>query len=90
MSITTVRLKPEVEQGLTVLADRQQRSKSWLINRALEDYLARQKCDDERWRQTIAAMDSVACGKVASASAVHDWLASWGATDELASPKVDG
>jgi len=38
--------------------------------------------------ETLEAMESVAQGKVVSGAAVHTWLRSWGATDELPPPKV--
>jgi predicted transcriptional regulator len=43
MSVTTVRLQPEVESGLEAMADKLSRSKSWLINQALREYLERQE-----------------------------------------------
>ena len=38
--------------------------------------------------ESLDAMESVAQGKAVSGEAVHRWLRSWGATDELSPPKV--
>lgn len=88
MSVTTVRLRPEVESELVALADESRRPKSWLINEALAQYIAQHKESQERWRQTVAAMESVAQGYVVSGESVHQWLRSWGTEDELAPPKA--
>jgi len=88
MSVTTVRLQPEVEAGLESVADQLQRTKSWVINQAIREYLERQQLEQTRWQETLEAMDSVAQGKVVSGDAVHAWLRSWGSADELPPPKV--
>jgi len=88
MSVTTVRLQPEVEEGLEAMAGKLRRTKSWLINQALREYLQRQKQDESRWEETLKAMESVAQGKVVSGEAVHAWLQSWGSASEVAPPKT--
>jgi len=88
MSVTTVRLQPEVETGLEAMADKLHRSKNWLINQAIREFVARQELEQSRWKETLTAMESVAQGKVVSGQAVHSWLESWGSTDELPPPKV--
>lgn len=89
MSVTTVRLQPEVETGLELMADKLHRSKNWLINQAIREFVARQELEQSRWNETLAAMESVAQGKVVAGQAVHSWLASWGSVDELRPPQVD-
>jgi len=88
MSVTTVRLRPEVEGELAALAGESRRSKSWLINEALSQYIAQRRQEDEHWVQTVAAMESVAQGRVVSGDSVHKWLRSWGTEKEIAPPKV--
>lgn len=86
MTVTTVRLQPDVETGLEAMADRLQRSKNWLVNQAIREFVTRQELQQSRWTETLAAMDSVAQGRVVSSEAVHAWLASWGSADELPPP----
>lgn len=82
MAVTTVRLQPDIEQHLEAIASRLQRSKGWVINQALEEYIAKQKLEQERWQQTHDAMESATQGRVTEASEVHDWLSSWGTENE--------
>ena len=86
MAVTTVRLQPDIEQHLEAIASRLQRSKGWVINQALEEYIAKQKLEQVRWQQTLDAMESAAQGRVAEASDVHDWLSSWGTENEKDAP----
>jgi predicted transcriptional regulator len=88
MSVTTVRLQPEVERGLETMADKLHRSKNWLVNQAIREFVARQELEQSRWNETLSAMESVAQGRVVSGEAVHAWLESWGDSNELPPPKV--
>lgn len=88
MSVTTVRLQPELEQSLQDMTSTTQRSKSWLINQAIKEFIERQNNDQIRWQQTLQAMESVAQGRVVSSDAVHSWLQSWGTDKELAAPEI--
>lgn len=82
MSTTTVRLRPDVEKRLEDMATTSRRSKSWLINEALNDYIRQEQVKQTRWEDTLKAMESVAQGNVVSGKAVHAWLESWGSPDE--------
>ena len=88
MSVTTVRLQPDIEQSLQDVASATHRSKSWLINQAIKEFIERQNNDQIRWQQTLQAMESVAQGRVASGETVHAWLQSWGTDKELAAPET--
>lgn len=88
MSVTTVRLQPELEENLAEMAEKLQRSKSWLINQALREFFERQAQEQARWQETLEAMESVAQGRIVSGSAVNEWLQSWGSADELPPPKA--
>lgn len=87
MSVTTVRLQAEVEQDLEQIASRLNRSKGWVINQSLSEYIAKQQLEQERWKQTLEAVESAAQGKVVDASEVHDWLKSWGTENEQDAPR---
>ena len=87
MGVTSVRLQPEVEDGLEAMSGRLQRSKSWLINQALREYLSRETLAEERWLETLGALESLKAGKVVEGDAVHAWLRSWGGSAELAPPE---
>lgn len=88
MSVTSVRLQADVERDLGRIADRQRRSKSWVINQALREYMQREANEGERWRQTLVALEDVAAGRVLPAKSVYAWLKSWGTPAEIEPPKV--
>ena len=88
MSVTSIRLQPEVESGLEAMSDKLHRSKNWLINQAIREFVERQELEQARWNETLAAMQSVANGNVVSGQAVHAWLESWGTPNEQSPPQV--
>ncbi|WP_257385208.1 CopG family ribbon-helix-helix protein [Tahibacter caeni] len=86
MGVTTVRLQPEVESSLEAMAGKLHRSKNWLINEAIRQFVAQQELEQTRWKETLDAIESVAQGKAVSGESVHAWLRSWGQSDELPPP----
>jgi len=88
MGVTTVRLQAETEQHLEALANKLQRSKGWVINQALNEYIEKQQLEQDRWKQTLEAMESAAQGKVVDASEVNEWLNNWGTENEKDAPRV--
>jgi predicted transcriptional regulator len=86
MSITSVRLTSDVERPLDFLAKKLDRSKSYLINQAVREFVARQSVDDSRWEQTLKAIESINSGKSIDESDVNSWLNSWGTDDAKAAP----
>jgi predicted transcriptional regulator len=88
MGITSVRLQEDVKRDLERVAERQRRSKSWVINQAVREYARREASEDERWRETLEALDDVAAGRVLPARDVHTWLRNWGTPNESRPPKA--
>lgn len=48
-----------------------------------------QKHEQNRWQQTLKALESVEADKVVDSHDVHLWLNSWGTKNELNPPKID-
>ena len=88
MSVTSLRLSQGIEAPLENLAQRLDRSKNYIINQAIKDFIARQMMEDSRWDDTLAALNSVKSGKLINESSVTEWLQSWGADEELSPPSV--
>ena len=88
MGVTSVRLQPEIEKPLESLSKKLDRSKNYLINQAIKEFLERRAIDEHRWVETIEAIDSVKSGKSIDEKAVNDWLDSWGSESELEPPKI--
>lgn len=88
MGVTSVRLQAEIENPLEALSKKLDRSKNYLINQAIREFLERKTLDEQRWSETIEALDSVKSGKSIDEKSVNDWLDSWGSESELEPPKI--
>ncbi|MCB1616863.1 MAG: ribbon-helix-helix protein, CopG family [Pseudomonadales bacterium] len=88
MSVTSLRIAKDIEAPLESLAQRLDRSKNYLINQAIKEFLARQMMEDSRWNDTLAALDSAKSGKLIDESQVTEWLKSWGTDKELSPPSL--
>ena len=88
MSITSIRITADVEKPLESLAKKLDRSKNYLINQAIREFLARQSLEDSRWQDTIKALESIQAGKSIEETDVNAWLNSWGTKDRKSPPKL--
>ena len=88
MAVTSIRLNSEVELPLENLAHKLDRSKNYIINQAIKEFLQRQSMDDARWEDTLEALNSIKSGKTIDGNEVAAWLDSWGSNEELSPPKV--
>jgi len=86
MSVTSIRLNSEIEKPLADLTKELDRSKNYLINQAVKEFVARQKMEQDRWQDTLEALDSVKNGRLIDADVVEKWMDSWGSDDELPMP----
>lgn len=87
MSVTSIRLQPGLEKALDETAEKLQRSRNWLINQAIKEYLKKESIEDKRWEDTLMALDSLSNGEVINSASVHSWLESWGSDSELQKPE---
>lgn len=88
MGVTSVRLQSEIEGPLEHLAIKLDRSKNYLINQAIKEYLERRSVEEKRWIETLDAIDSIKSGKFIDEKEVNDWLNSWGEENECDPPKL--
>ncbi len=88
MSVTSVRLNSEVEIPLENLARKLDRSKNYIINQAIKEFVQRQSMEDSRWEDTLEALNSIKSGKAIDSNEVTTWLKSWGTKDELSPPEL--
>ncbi len=87
MGVTSIRLQPEVEKPLEILSKKLDRSKNYLINQAIKEFLSRRAIEEKRWSETLAALGSVKNGDIIEEDDVVAWLESWGAENEQSPPK---
>lgn len=88
MGVTRIRLDAEVEAPLENLAQKLDRSKTYLINQAIKEFVAHQTMDDARWADTLSALASFKQGKTIDESEVVSWLNSWGTQGETSVSSV--
>ena len=88
MSVTSVRISDDIEASLENLAKRLDRSKNYIINQAIKEFIARQLMEDSRWEDTLKALSSVQEGRLIEEVEVTKWLRSWGTDNEITPPVV--
>jgi len=88
MGVTSIRLQPEIENPLEKLANKLDRSKNYLINQAIKEFLARKTLDDRKWNETLKALESVKSNRLTEEQGVNEWLDSWGKDNEKKPPKI--
>ncbi len=88
MSVTSIRINSEIEVPLEKLAKKLDRSKNYIINQAIKDFIARQSMEDSRWSDTLDALDSIKAGKTIDETEVTNWLKSWGTKGEIPPPNL--
>ncbi len=86
MSVTSVRIQEDLKQPLEELADKLQRSRNWLINEAVKEYISRRVSESTKWKETLEAITSVKEGDVVDGEKVHLWMKSWGKENEQKPP----
>lgn len=87
MSVTSIRIENDLMSALEHIAHNLRRSKSWVINEALKEYLSHHSLEESRWQDTLAALEDIRMGRVVDSDKVHSWLESWGTDKELKSPR---
>lgn len=88
MSITSIRLTDDLEQPLDSLAKKLDRSKNYLINQAIKEFLVKQSLEASRWHDTLEALESIKAGKSLAETNVNAWLNSWGTGNRTSPPEL--
>lgn len=86
MGVTSIRLQPDIETPLEELAAKLDRSKNYIINQAIKEFIERQSAEDSRWSDTLEALSSLENGTSIPEADVDAWLESWGSGEELSPP----
>ena len=88
MGVTSIRLNKDIEVPLEQLAKKLDRSKNYLVNQAIKEFVVRQSMEDLRWSDTVQALESVRAGRLVESQEVSEWLKSWGSDSPKLPPKV--
>ncbi|NMG10554.1 ribbon-helix-helix protein, CopG family [Brasilonema sp. UFV-L1] len=88
MSTTSFRLDEDLEEKLEITATKLQRTKGWVINDALRQYITRQEQKLRMLEETQEAIADIQASRVVSGEEVMKWLETWGTVTEEKAPKV--
>jgi predicted transcriptional regulator len=80
----SVRLDAGLNERMTAVAAALDRPKSWVIEQAVQDFVAAQEWQLAAIDEGIRAADA---GRVVAHDDVEAWVRSWGRPDELPMPK---
>jgi predicted transcriptional regulator len=87
MGMTSVRVPDDVLSRLESTAARLRRSKGWIINDALREYLEREERRVQRLEETREALAELEVGDLVEGDEILAWLDSWGTSDEREPPR---
>jgi len=87
MGMTSVRMPDELLQRLDSTATRLRRSKGWIINDAVREYLEREDLRQRRDEETREALTDLDAGQVVDGDQVLAWIDSWGSKNEREPPR---
>ena len=87
MGMTSVRMPDELLQRLDSTATRLRRSKGWIINDAVREYLEREDLRQRRDEETREALTDLDAGQVVDGDQVLAWIDSWGSENEREPPR---
>ena len=88
MGMTSVRMPDELLEQLEETAERLRRSKGWIINDAVKEYLVKEQRKSRILDDTREALADIKAGRVVDGAEVIDWLDSWGKDEEKMPPTL--
>ena len=84
-----VRLEPELEQRLAVLAKKTNRSKSYLAKEALRRYIDQLETQEKQRQETLERWEAYEqTGESIDHDVMVEWLESWGDDKENSCPST--
>ena len=87
MGMTSVRMPDDLLQRLDSMATRLRRSKGWIINDAVREYLEREERQQRRDEETREALAELDAAQVVDGDEVLAWIDSWGSENEREPPR---
>jgi RHH-type rel operon transcriptional repressor/antitoxin RelB len=82
----SLELEPEVDARLTTVADTLHRSRAWVVEQAIKEFLDLQSWQLAAIRQ---GLDEADAGKLIPHEEVVAWVESWGKEDERPMPTCE-
>lgn len=88
MSITSFRIRDELQDPLEQAATELRRPKAWIINEALASYFDNENQQQRMYRETLEGLADVEAGRLIDGDQVQSWIESWGSDNELPPPRA--
>ena len=88
MGMTSVRMPDELLEQLQEAAEKLRRSKGWIINDAVREYLVKEERKSRMLEDTREALADIKAGRVVDGAYVINWLDSWGTDNEMTPPEL--
>jgi len=88
MPMTSVRMSDQLMDKLESIAEKLDRSKSWVIKDAVNQYVEQIDRKEKMLAETRQALSEIESGKVVDGDEVMDWIESWGSDNEKSVPQV--
>ena len=82
--VLTAHVPLPLAEKVDQLAARTERSRGWIINKALSAWIEQ---EEERWRLTLEALADVDAGRTISHQAVQEWAESLGSEEPRPLPR---
>jgi len=87
MGITSVRMPDELLSQLNEAAEKLRRSKGWIINDAVKEYLKREERKEQMLEETREALADIKAGRIIDGAEIMEWLDTWGTETEKPNTK---
>lgn len=81
-------LQEDLEVSLEKLVRSSGKTKAELMNKALKELVQRMAVSEQRWQETLPAIESAKEGRTVSAQETFEWLRSCGTDNELPTPEI--
>lgn len=88
MPMTSVRMPDQLMEKLETIAEKLDRSKSWIIKDAVNQYVERIDRNEKILAETRQALSDIESGKVVDGDEVMAWIESWGSENEMIAKKI--
>lgn len=85
--MTSVRMPDDLLEHLEATAARLRRSKGWIINDAVREYLEREQRHRQRLQETQEALADLDADRVIDGDSVLEWIDSWDTPEEREPPR---
>lgn len=88
MPMTSVRMPEQLMHKLESIAEKMDRSKSWIIKDAVNQYVERIGRKEKMLLETRQALSEIESGNVVDGDEVMAWIESWDSENEKHAPQV--